>query len=450
MSKMGKIFWLLVYFLSPLITISIFYIITPDFYHTPLHMLATGFAIAAYVWLTYEFILTSRPKFLDQNFGMDKIIDFHAAMSVVALLLGTIHAIIIINIRANLTQIGTGLIHILLYAIIMVLGLTFLSNTVLLRFKPFQRLSNGTTKLLTIRYHVAKAIHNITMIATIVLYFHLLVATATTYSVLLQIIYTIHFVIGVVFWMNHKFIRTRRIRKNPYKITEVIQDTTLIWSLKITPENGEIFKYQPGQYIYLTIFGKYVSKEPHPFTIASSPTQKQLILTIKESGDYTSNIGTVEIGDKAYIDGPYGIFKPLESEAEEIVFIAGGVGITPFLSALRFIRDNNDNESRNITLIWGIRIQEEMILESEFEEFKKKIPNFTMIHVLSEDDDWAGECGFVDRDRLDRYAACEDPDEAKQKKDYYICGPKEMSDKVIPTLRLMGVSKKYIHLERFG
>ena len=121
MSKIGRIFWLLVYFLSPLITISIFYIITPDFYHTPLHMLATGFAIAAYVWLTYEFILTSRPKFLDQNFGMDKIIDFHAAMSVIALLFGIIHAIIIINIRANITQIGTGLIHILLYAIVMVL-----------------------------------------------------------------------------------------------------------------------------------------------------------------------------------------------------------------------------------------------------------------------------------------------------------------------------------------
>ncbi len=447
MSKIGKIFWLLVYFLSPLITISIFYIITPDFYHTPLHMLATGFAITAYVWLTYEFILTSRPKFLDQNFGMDKIIDFHAAMSVVALLLGTIHAIIIINIRANITQIGTGLIHILLYAIVMVLGLAFLSNTVLLRFKPFQKLSNGTTKLLTIRYHVAKAIHNITMIATIVLYFHLLVATATTYSVLLQIIYTIHFAIGVVFWMNHKFIRARRIRKNPYTITKVIQDSTLIWSIIITPENGEILKYQPGQYIYLTIIGKNVSKEPHPFTIASSPTQKQLILTIKESGDYTSNIGTIEVGDKAYIDGPYGIFKPLESKSEELVFIAGGVGITPFLSTLRYLRDNN--EKRNITLVWGIRIQEEMILDSEFEEFKNKMP-FTMIPVLSEDDNWAGECGFIDRDRLDRFAACETSDEAEQKKDYYICGPKEMSDKVIPTLRQMGVVKKHIHLEKFG
>ena len=101
-------------------------------------------------------------------------------------------------------------------------------------------------------------------------------------------------------------------------------------------------------------------------------------------------------------------------------------------------------------LIWGIRIQDEMILESEFEEFKNKIPSFAMIPVLSEDDDWAGECGFIDRDRLDRYVACETPDEAEQKKDYFICGPKEMSDKVIPTLRQMGVTKKHIHLERFG
>ena len=190
-------------------------------------------------------------------------------------------------------------------------------------------------------------------------------------------------------------MRAHRIRKNPYIITEVIQDSTLIWSLKITPENGEIIKFQPGQYIYFTIIGKNVSKEPHPFIIASSPTKNHLTLTIKESGDYTSIIGQAEIGDKAYIDGPYGIFKPLESESEELVFIAGGVGITPFLSTLRFLRDNN--EKRNITLVWGIRIQEEMILVSEFEEFKKKMP-FTMIPVLSEDDNWAGECGFIDRD----------------------------------------------------
>jgi predicted ferric reductase len=297
----------------------------------------------------------------------------------------------------------------------MILGLAFLSNTVLVRFKLFQKLSDGTSKLITIRYHIAKAIHNITMIATIVLYFHLLVATATTYSVLLQIIYTIHFGIGFFFWINHKFIRKYRIRKHPYIITEVIQDSTLIWSLKIKPESGDIIRYQPGQYIYLTIIGKNVSKEPHPFTIASSPTENHLVLTIKESGDYSSNIGQVEVGDKAYIDGPYGIFKPLESEAEEIVFIAGGVGITPFLSILRFLRDNN--EIRKIMLIWGIRIQEEMIFESEFEEFKNKIPSFAMIHILSEDDNWAGECGFIDRDRLDRFVPCETPYEAEQKKD---------------------------------
>ncbi len=450
MSKIGKIFWLLVYFLSPLITILLFYLITPNFYHTPLHLLATGFAIAAFVWLTYEFILTARPKFIDKNFGMDNVINFHTIMSIVALMFGIIHGIIIINIRrANITQIGTGVIHVILYILLMILGLIFLSNTILLKINPLQKLREKTIKKKSMKYHIAKIIHNITMIATIVLYLHLIVATATTYSLLLQFVYTVHFALAIIFWVNHKFIRAYRIRKDPYVATEVIQESSIIWSLKISPENGEIIKFEPGQYVYLTIIGKNITKEPHPFTISSSPNQKKyLILTIKESGDYTSNIGRVNLGDKAYIDGPYGIFKPLDSKSNELVFIAGGVGITPFLSVFRYLRDINQN--RKITLIWGVRFQEEMILTQEIEDLKNSMPNLRVIPVLSEDDNWLGECGFINRDKLDKYSACETPYEAEQKKDYYICGPKAMSDKIVPTLKKMGVLKKYIHIERFG
>ena len=112
------------------------------------------------------------------------------------------------------------------------------------------------------------------------------------------------------------------------------------------------------------------------------------------------------------------------------------------------MRDTND--TRKTTLLWGVRFPYEIFLKDEFEKMMQLNPNLRIFPVVSDDDSWEGEQGFIDREKLDRLAPCEDPGKAGQKKDYYICGPPIMMKIVVSTLKSMGVSKKTnIHIEKF-
>ena len=77
------------------------------------------------------------------------------------------------------------------------------------------------------------------------------------------------------------------------------------------------------------------------------------------------------------------------------------------------------------------------------------MPDFVYVPVLSEDDEWAGECGFIDQPRLENFAACEDAEPSKQTKEYYICGPPLMIKKVKNSLKLMEVAPQFVHIEEF-
>ncbi len=128
--KYKKIILILIYFLSPIPVFLIFYSLTPSKpYHTPLRLVADFMAITAYIWLIYQFILTSRLRFVDRNFGMDKIIHFHIIMSVVAIQFALTKGIIFLIIGENdITQIGSGINAVVQFIILMILGLIYLGG----------------------------------------------------------------------------------------------------------------------------------------------------------------------------------------------------------------------------------------------------------------------------------------------------------------------------------
>ena len=96
---------------------------------------------------------------------------------------------------------------------------------------------------------------------------------------------------------------------------------------------GRALKYKPGQFAVLKLQESGM-REPHIFTIASSPEEPELRFYIRNLGDWTAKIQTQElVGSKVIVEGPYGTFDPYGHEPVRPVWIAGGVGITPFLSA---------------------------------------------------------------------------------------------------------------------
>ena len=432
-----KFIFLLIYFSSPLIVIFLFYALKPsELTYPPLRQLADILGITAYIFLVYEFILTSRLKIIDKIFGMDRIILFHIIISDIALQLAIVHAIIMFYLSEKTAiLIGSGINLLGQYIILMIIGAIFLHGS--------------GKKIIKMKYNVAKTIHNFTIITTSFLFLHSIGTNSDYRSPVIVVIYTVFYFFGLGAWLNLKIIRVRKVKNNPYDIIQVKNEAGTYWTLKLQPKNGKIFDYTPGQYGYLSINSQEISKEFHPFSFTSSPARKDVIsFIIKELGDYTNQIGTVKVGETAYIEGPYGIFNALSSKAHRLVLIAGGSGITPFLSLLRYMKDTKN--TRKVTLIWGVRFPYELFLNDELEEMKRTNPSLTIIPVVSDDESWEGESGFIDRERLERLAPCVDPRKEIQKNDYYICGPPAMIKVVRPALKLMGVNKsKYLHTEKF-
>jgi ferredoxin-NADP reductase len=168
-------------------------------------------------------------------------------------------------------------------------------------------------------------------------------------------------------------------------------------------------------------------------------------LTIKESGDFTSTIGRIKPGDWVAVHGPFGRFSHVfHPEADDLVFVAAGIGITPFMSMLRYMRDRQD--PRRVLLVYANRGVADMVFRSELEQIESGgFPALTTIHILSRPPgDWAGRTGRLDTECLSSLCG------GFSGKAFFICCPPIMASALIRGLRNARVGPERIHADYFG
>ena len=105
----------------------------------------------------------------------------------------------------------------------------------------------------------------------------------------------------------------------------------------LTPRRRPL-RFRPGQFVFLRMGAEGLG-EPHPFSIASAPRDPELVFHIRDLGDWTHRIrSALHTGQTVQVEGPYGRFAPLSRRPRTTVWVAGGAGITPFLSAVGMLR----------------------------------------------------------------------------------------------------------------
>ena len=207
----------------------------------------------------------------------------------------------------------------------------------------------------------------------------------------------------------------------------------------------------PGQYYYFTISGmKYPDSKGNTrhFTISSSPTEGNLLrmtTRIREESGYKKTLDELPIGAEIDGEGPNGTFIPDENTTNSNVFIAGGIGITPFRSIIKYVIDKNLKIP--IHLIYSNSIPEEITFRNELENWAKTNPNITMDLTISHPEEskepWPGSTGRIDDILIQKLIS------NIEKSMFWVCGPPPMIDAMEQVLGKIKVTSDRIHSEKF-
>lgn len=230
----------------------------------------------------------------------------------------------------------------------------------------------------------------------------------------------------------------------PYRVTSNRKVADRMWEVAVEPERGQAMRFAPGQFVWLNLGHSTFSLTEHPFSISSAPADRpRIAFTIKESGDFTNQIGNIAVGTRAYLDGPHGNFTLVGRAANGVAFIAGGVGFAPIMGMLRQLKA--ERYTHSVRLIYGNRGETQILYRDEIEALKDTL-DFAVHYVLSEPPaGWAGFVGELTPDVLNK---CLDSIGDDQRL-FFVCGPPPMMNSVERTLIARGVPRARIVSERF-
>ena len=244
-----------------------------------------------------------------------------------------------------------------------------------------------------------------------------------------------------------EYIRQLHPERIELSVSDIIEETPSTKTLRLVSKNNYLPPFLAGQYIalFLEIGGVRTSR---PYSISSQPNQTGFYdITVRrvENG-LVSNclLDEVKRGDTLVSSGPAGnfYFNPLIHK-KTMVCIAGGSGITPFMSMIREIIECQ--LERTVYLFYGNKTMDDVIFGAEFDRIAERFDNIHYIPVVEEPaDGYGGACGFITRDLMKEAL------ENIEDKSFFICGPRGLYDFCLPQVEELGVPGRKIKQEMYG
>ncbi len=409
--------------------------LSPDSHHSPAAEVGIDCAVVAFAILALQFVLSARLRWIEAPFGLDVLLRFHRTMAFVAMGLLCLHPLLVASDE------GWGLltrwqVHWPLWAGRLAL-LLFFGHAAATIFR----------RALRLRYETWRRLHNAVAFLLLGLAFlHSWTLGDDFEGAAARAVWAGLLVVAWGAWLYGRLVRPRLLRRARYRVVSVTREAPRVWTVTLEPTEGRRLRYAPGQFQFLRPHGGAVPDEEHPFSIASGPSPGGLIsLTIKESGDFTATVGALKPGDLATVHGPFGRFSHVfHPNADDLVFIAGGVGITPLMSMLRYMRDRR--EARRVLLVYANRVAADIVFRSELEAIESGgFPALRTVHVLSQPPaGWDGQTGRLDAKSLQSLCG------TLAGKTFFLCCPPAMASGLIRGLQGAGVGPGRIHTDYFG
>lgn len=210
------------------------------------------------------------------------------------------------------------------------------------------------------------------------------------------------------------------------------------------------FEFRAGQSADLTLPSPSESDaggDIRTFSMASAPSESSLMFATRlRDTAFKRNLRSMPVGTLIRIEGPMGSFNLHRNTAKSAVFLAGGIGITPFLSMIR--EAVGQRTAHQIHLFYSNRRPEDSAFLQELQDMSRKHASFRLVATMTEAEKskqpWEGERGFIDAAMLKRHLP------ALQGPIYYMAGPPAMVTAMRQLIVNEGVDEDDIRAEDFA
>ncbi|MBI3671811.1 ferric reductase-like transmembrane domain-containing protein [Candidatus Azambacteria bacterium] len=369
-------------------------------------------------------VLSARFVFVEKAFGgLDKLYKAHHILGGLAFSFLLFHPVFS---AIKLAQISFSA----------ALSLFFPSNNNALNFGIFSLLAMIILLVITFyanfKYNTWKWTHKFLGLAFLFAIAHtLLIPSDVSRSGFLKYYILTLAVFGVLAYSYRTLFQRRLVKKYKYTVSEVRLLGDNVFEITMQPK-GAAMKFVSGQFIFISFLDDLLGREAHPFSLVSSPSEGFLKISVKSLGDFTAKLGKLQAGTEAEIEGPFGGFSYGKYGHKEQIWIAGGIGITPFLSMLSSIGEKSEYK---VDLYYCVKNKGEAVYIPTFEKWKN--PNVRIIPFYSD------ESGFINAGIIEKESS------GVLNKDILLCGPPGMMNALKDQFLDRGVKIKNIHYEEF-
>lgn len=384
-------------------------------------------ALVGTAMFAWSLILSARPRFIESLFGgLDKMYAIHRYFGVISLGLLMLHPLFLI-FRFNARKPGSALGMLVSANLAYNLGIfALVTMLAVIIGTVFMKLKHESF----IRWH--RLLGGIFLIGAA---HGLMVNAEIMHNPPLRSYMIGLLALAALCYLYYTVFGQLLVERYHYRIRSSQQITAGVTEVCLQRDSSLAMVFIPGQFVFLSFKDAPVSAEAHPFSIASSNRDGELRFVVKALGDYTANLALLKPGLEALVEGPYGRFSYLNVSNKRQVWIAGGIGITPFLSMARSLPKGR----YTIDLIYSARSEVEAVFVPEFKALEALHKRGLMFHMWLE-----SKSGFIKAENIDQI--CMNTEGA----DYLICGPPMMMKSIATQLQALGIAESNIYYEEFS
>lgn len=374
------------------------------------------------VLMSFSLFLSTRPRWAEPYFGgMDRMYQTHRHTSTSAFLLMFVHLLIV---PLHIVDLAIGNY----FAMISFLGIIAIVLPTLAPRIPFLNKLTGNT------YEGWKRLHGFIGIFFILGYLHSITVRAPNSPAINW--NQIFVFLGIGSYIYTEVISRFWGRHVPYTVEAVNHPNKSTTEVVMRAKGRPIKHAHAGQFLFVRFKGDKALDEAHPFTISSAPHEDVLRVTVKASGDFTRHLfHNLKPGMDALVEGAYGLFN-YKTGGDKQIWIAGGIGITPFLS---FLRDLKTDLAFDVDFYYTVRHPEEAVFSDEIEAIAKKQPRLKT-HIRH-----SSVHGSLGVDEIVKNAGG-----SVAAHHVYMCGPLPMVQAFEGKFIEAGVRAENIHYEEFN